>query len=97
VVRGDRSSGYARRWRHRTGNPGRARSLVARKYWDARIGRGECARIVCEFEGHALTQAHTVPILWYNRIVPTTGNVKGWNMTPSRYIGQDLADVCMDR
>jgi peptide/nickel transport system substrate-binding protein len=65
--------------------------------WNARIGRGECARIVCEFEGHALTQAHTGPILWYNRIVPTTANVKGWNMTPSHYIGQDLADVCIDR
>jgi hypothetical protein len=37
---------------------------------------------VREFERHALTQAYTVPILWYNRIVPITTNVKGWNMTP---------------
>ena len=65
--------------------------------WHARIGRGGRARIVREFERHALTQAYTVPILWYNRIVPTTANFKGWNMTPSQYIGQDLADVCMDR
>jgi peptide/nickel transport system substrate-binding protein len=57
----------------------------------------ERARIVREFERHALTQAYTVPILWYNRIVPTTANVKGWNMTPSQYIGQDLADVWVDR
>ena len=38
-----------------------------------------------------------MPILWYNRIVPMTANVKGWNMTPSQYIGQDLADVWLDR
>ena len=52
------------------------------------------AKIVRDFERHALTEAYTVPILWYNRIVATTANVKGWNnMTPSQYIGQDLADV----
>jgi hypothetical protein len=34
-----------------------------------------------------------VPILWYNRILPTTANVKGWNMTPNQGIGKDLADV----
>jgi peptide/nickel transport system substrate-binding protein len=55
------------------------------------------AQIVREFERHALTQAYTVPILWYNRIVPTTAYVKGWNMTPSQYIGQDLVDVWLDR
>jgi peptide/nickel transport system substrate-binding protein len=53
--------------------------------------------IVREFERQALTQAYTVPLLWYNRIVPTAANVKGWNMTPSQYIGQDLADVWLDR
>lgn len=54
------------------------------------------AQIVREFERQALTQAYTVPLLWYNRIVPTTANLKGWNMTPSQYIGQDLVDVWLD-
>ncbi|MBV8122268.1 MAG: ABC transporter substrate-binding protein [Alphaproteobacteria bacterium] len=54
------------------------------------------ALIVREFERQALTQAYTVPLLWYNRIVPTTANVRGWNMTPSQYIGQDLVDVWLD-
>ncbi len=53
-------------------------------------------QIFREFERHALTQAYTVPILWYNRIVPTAAIVKGWNITPSQYIGQDLADVWLD-
>lgn len=58
---------------------------------------GERLRIVREFERYALTEAYTVPILWYNRIVPLAAYVKGWNMTPSQYIGQDLADVWLDR
>jgi peptide/nickel transport system substrate-binding protein len=49
-----------------------------------------------EFERHALTRAYTVPILWYNRIVATTANLKGWNITPSQYIGQDLTDVWLE-
>ena len=57
----------------------------------------ERLRIVREFERHALSEAYTVPVLWYNRIVPTAAFVKGWNMTPSQYIGQDLADVWLDR
>jgi peptide/nickel transport system substrate-binding protein len=57
----------------------------------------ERLRIVREFERRALTDAYTVPILWYNRIVPTAAYVRGWNMTPSQYIGQDLADVWLDR
>jgi peptide/nickel transport system substrate-binding protein len=57
----------------------------------------ERLRIVREFERRALTDAYTVPVLWYNRIVPTAAYVRGWNMTPSQYIGQDLADVWLDR
>jgi peptide/nickel transport system substrate-binding protein len=54
-------------------------------------------QIFREFERQALTQAYTVPILWYNRIVPTAAYVRGWNITPSQYIGQDLVDVWLDR
>jgi peptide/nickel transport system substrate-binding protein len=57
----------------------------------------ERLRIVREFERRALTESYTTPILWYNRIVPTAAYVKGWNMTPSQYIGQDLAEVWLDR
>jgi peptide/nickel transport system substrate-binding protein len=55
------------------------------------------AKIVREFEQRALTEAYSVPILWWNRVVVTSASVKGWNMTPSPYIGQDLADVWIDR
>jgi peptide/nickel transport system substrate-binding protein len=53
----------------------------------------ERAKIVREFERQALTQAYAVPILWWNRIVANSSRVKGWTITPSHYLNQDLADV----
>lgn len=55
------------------------------------------AKIVRAFEQHALTQAYTVPLLWWNRIVITSAQLKGWYITPSHFIGQDLTDVWLDR
>jgi peptide/nickel transport system substrate-binding protein len=54
------------------------------------------AKIVRDFERHALNAAYTVPLLWWNRIVVTADKFKGWNMSPSQYIGQDLADVWLE-
>lgn len=51
------------------------------------------AGIVWEFERRALTEAYTVPLLWWNRIVATSARVRGWNISPSHFIGQDLTDV----
>jgi len=54
------------------------------------------AKIVRDFERHSLTEAYTVPLLWWNRIVVTAEKFKSWNMSPSHYIGQDLADVWLE-
>jgi peptide/nickel transport system substrate-binding protein len=54
------------------------------------------AKIVRDFERHALTEAYTVPLLWWNRIVATTAGLKGWAITPSHFIGQDLTDVWLE-
>jgi len=54
------------------------------------------AKIVRDFERHALNDAYTVPFLWWNRIVVTEDKFKGWNMSPSHYLGQDLADVWLE-
>ncbi len=51
------------------------------------------AKIVHDFERHALTEAYTVPLLWWNRIVATSAKLKGWSITPSHFIGQDLTEV----
>ena len=53
----------------------------------------ERAKMVRDFERHALQEAYTVPLLWWNRIVAHSSKLKGWNITPSHFIGQDLADV----
>jgi len=55
------------------------------------------AKMVRDFERHALTEAYTVPLLWWNRIVVTSAKVKGWNITPSHFVGQDLTDVWLDQ
>jgi peptide/nickel transport system substrate-binding protein len=54
------------------------------------------AKMVRDFERHALTEAYTAPLLWWNRIVATSANLKGWSITPSHFIGQDLTDVWLD-
>jgi len=54
------------------------------------------AKIVRDFERHALTEAYTVPLLWWNRIVATSAQLKRWSITPSHFIGQDLTDVWLD-
>jgi peptide/nickel transport system substrate-binding protein len=51
------------------------------------------ARIVRDFERRALTSAGAVPILWWNRIIANSSRVKGWSITPSHYLNQDLAGV----
>jgi peptide/nickel transport system substrate-binding protein len=50
-------------------------------------------RIVREFERHVLEQSYTFPTIWYHRIIAHSTQVKGWYVTPSHYIHQDLAGV----
>jgi peptide/nickel transport system substrate-binding protein len=56
----------------------------------------ERARIVRAFEQRAFEQAYEVPILWWNRIIANSSRVKGWSITPSHYLNQDLADVWLE-
>ena len=55
------------------------------------------AKMVRDFERHALSEAYTVPLLWWNRIVATSAKLKGWSITPSHFIGQDLTEVWLER
>lgn len=49
--------------------------------------------LIREFERRALRMAYTIPLLWWHRAVVIDRSVRGWTITPSHYIGQDLADV----
>ena len=51
-----------------------------------------------EFEKHVLSdQAHQIYLLWWQRIVPHRSYVKGWKISPSHYLNQDLATVWLDK
>ena len=51
-------------------------------------------KILRQFEKRVLDdQAYQFHILWWQRIVPHWDKVKGWKITPSHYVNQDLRDV----
>ena len=51
-------------------------------------------KILRSFEKRVLDeQAYQFHILWWQRIVPHWAKVKGWKITPSHYVNQDLRDV----
>ncbi len=59
--------------------------------------RRQRTELIHEFERRALRLAYVVPVLWWHRAVVMDRNVRGWHITPSHYIGQDLADVWLAR
>jgi len=59
---------------------------------------GEQKRLMRAFEKHVLdTQAHQIFLLWWYRTVPHHSYVKGWKISPSHYLNQDLATVWLDQ
>ncbi|HVH77557.1 MAG TPA: ABC transporter substrate-binding protein [Stellaceae bacterium] len=42
-------------------------------------------------------QAHKMMILWWYRIVPYRSYVKGWKISPSHYVNQDLSNIWLDK
>jgi peptide/nickel transport system substrate-binding protein len=51
-----------------------------------------------DYEKHVLdTEAHVAPLLWFYRIVLHRSYVKGWKISPSHYLNQDLATVWLDQ
>jgi peptide/nickel transport system substrate-binding protein len=61
------------------------------------VDKAERTKIVGEMERYALTQAYTVPLLWWQRIIVNHKKINGWFMTPSHYIWQDLSTVWLDQ
>ena len=43
------------------------------------------------------TEAHEIFPLWRYRIVPYRSYVKGWKVSPSHYVNQDLATIWLDK
>jgi peptide/nickel transport system substrate-binding protein len=54
--------------------------------------------VVRDFEKYVLDdQAHELFVLWQHWIVPHHAYVKGWKISPSFYVNQDLATIWLDR
>jgi peptide/nickel transport system substrate-binding protein len=55
-------------------------------------------QLMREFEKRVLdTEAHEIFLLWRYRIVPYRAYVKGWKVSPSHYVNQDLGTVWLDK
>lgn len=51
-----------------------------------------------EYETYVLdTQAHMIMTPWWERIVPMRSYVRGWKISPSHYVNQDLATIWLDK
>jgi peptide/nickel transport system substrate-binding protein len=61
------------------------------------LDRGKRVALLREFERQLLEQSYVVPTIWWHRIIVHHKPLKGWHITPSHYVGQDLVDVWLDR
>jgi peptide/nickel transport system substrate-binding protein len=51
-------------------------------------------QLVWQYERRVLDeQAYVMTVLWWHRIIPHAAAVKGWKITPSHYVNQDLSTV----
>jgi len=50
-----------------------------------------------EFEKQAMDDAFTIPTIWWHRIIVHDKRLKGWKITPSHYLNQDLVNVWLDK
>jgi peptide/nickel transport system substrate-binding protein len=59
---------------------------------------GKQRALIREFERYVLdTEAHMFMTPWWNRIIPMRSYVKGWKISPSHYLNQDLANIWLDK
>ncbi len=50
------------------------------------------------FEKHTLAdEVHNIMTLWWYRVVPHRSYVKGWKISPSHFLNQDLATIWLDK
>ena len=61
------------------------------------LDAGQRRNLAHDLERRALTQAYTVPLLWWQRIVVHHKKIKGWRLYSSHHLGQDLAEVWLDQ
>jgi peptide/nickel transport system substrate-binding protein len=53
----------------------------------------ERRRLIGAFEAKLLNESYVVPLFWSGRTVGLPPNLKGWKITPSHWLNQDLATL----
>jgi len=80
---------------------GRFHDEELNKMYDAMNRTGDVAeqkRLMRAYEKRVLDeQAHNLITLWWYRIIPHRSYVKGWKITASHYLNQDLSGVWLDK
>src|ERR1700731_4890374 len=62
------------------------------------IDPGRQRALMRQFEKYVLDeQSHMIWILWWHRIVPYRSYVKGFRISPTHFINQDLATIWLDK
>jgi len=61
------------------------------------IDPAERKKLTREFEQYSISQAYNIMLFWWQRIVVHNKRVKGWQLTPSHYLGNDLTAVWLDQ
>jgi peptide/nickel transport system substrate-binding protein len=49
-----------------------------------------------DMQRKVITDANSVPVIWYSRIVAHVSNMKGWKIIPSHFANQDLGDIWLE-
>ena len=58
---------------------------------------GERRMLLRSFERRVFEQANVVPFMWWSRIVAMSATLQGFHSAPSYLLGQDWADVWLQR
>ena len=82
-------------------NYGYYKDPVAADIYDKMLHERDEARqrvLMRAFEKQVVdVEAHEFPALWWNRIVVGRSYVKGWKISPSHFVNQDLATIWLDQ
>jgi peptide/nickel transport system substrate-binding protein len=84
-----------------TGNYGQYDDPKEIALYDKMLRETDPAReraLMLEFDKYVLDdEAHAAYLMWWNRIIPYRSYVKGFKISPSHYINQDLAMIWLDK
>ena len=67
--------------------------------WDQQLRELDPAKrksLIQEFEKRVLTEAYSLSLHWWQRIIVHHKKIKGWNFSPSHFQGNDLVNVWLD-